>query len=80
MPPFRSALGSEESRKPAAILSIVKIHKPIIIQFVIDEINRDDIDQIARDFRGRNGSAKYSWRHTCRSAVDTGSSSACHSI
>lgn len=80
MPTFRSGLESGESRKPAEILPIVKSYKPIIIQFVIDGIKRSDNDQFAGDFRGRNGSAKYSWRHTCRSAVDTGSSSACHSI
>ncbi|MDH7809995.1 MULTISPECIES: alpha/beta fold hydrolase [unclassified Rhizobium] len=41
-----------ENRKPAAILSIVKSYKPIIIQFVIDEIKRGDNDQIAVIFGG----------------------------
>lgn len=80
MPTFRSGLGSGESRKPAEILPIVKSYKPIIIQFVIDGIKRSDNDQFAGDFRGRNGSAKYSWRRECLSAVDLGAWQACHSI
>lgn len=61
MPTFRSGLESGESRKPTEILPIVKSYKPIIIQLLIDEIKRSDNDQFAGDFRGRNGSAKYSW-------------------
>ncbi len=35
------------------------------IQFAVDEIMRDDIDELAGDFRGRNGSAQYPWQRAC---------------
>ncbi|WP_307007772.1 hypothetical protein [Agrobacterium tumefaciens] len=41
------------------------------IQFAVDEIMRNDIDELAGDFRGRNGSAQYSWQRACCHTTDT---------
>lgn len=56
-------------RAPPANLKDKTFQDSAGIQFAVDEIMRDDIDEFAGDFRGRNGSAQSFWRDWYHYAV-----------